>query len=236
MAAKKKKKAKAKRVAKKQAKRPQRKPAKKKTKAKAKVKAKGKVKAKAKAKAKPRVAAKKKTAPSPKPVVAKMEHAAIALPGRKTHVELNGAYKGATLDHHPLSKREIDDVAREGLRGDGEILQVEEADFAPCRLVAHGEERFSLCFDDFRMPPLALFEERGLQGGGYTWEAVVSSLVKLRRPDLEADLSYDSESGMFVALGGRDSLLSVAKLIQHAIANESVLREAVDAADPDRLE
>ena len=190
-------------------------------------------------KAAPKQAAPKQAAPkqaAPKHVAAKK-----AAPAQRSNVVQKaasdmGAYKGANLDHHPVSKRDIDAVAREGLRGDGEILHVEEAEFMPCRLVDHGEGRFSLCFDDFRMPALALFEERGLQGGGYTWEAVVSSLVKLRRPDLEPDLTYDSESGMFVALGARESLRVVAKLIQQAIASDSMLQQAVDAADPDRLE
>jgi len=86
------------------------------------------------------------------------------------------------------------------------------------------------------MPQVPLFDARGLQGGGYTWEAVVSSLVKLKRPDLEPDLTYDSEAGMFVALGSRESLRGVAALIQKAIADPALLREAVDHADPDRLE
>jgi hypothetical protein len=123
-----------------------------------------------------------------------------------------------------------------GLRADGEILHVEESELSPCRLVDHGAGRYSLCLDDFRMPQLPLFEERGLQGGGYTWDAVVDSLVRLRRPDLAPDLTYDSEAGMFVALGSRETLRVVARLIQEAIASPAVLREAVDHADPDRLE
>jgi hypothetical protein len=145
-------------------------------------------------------------------------------------------YKGEDLSHHPVSMRLMNEVAHEGLRGDGEILHVEENEFAPCRLVDHGEGRFSLCLDDFRMPDVPLFHERGLQGGGYTWEAVVDSLVRQRRPDLEPDLAFDSEAGMFVALGSRDTLRAVSKLIQEAIRNPAVLQEAVDAADPDRLE
>ncbi|OGQ24605.1 MAG: hypothetical protein A2138_02685 [Deltaproteobacteria bacterium RBG_16_71_12] len=112
-----------------------------------------------------------------------------------------------------------------------------EADaVAPCRLVDHGGGRYSLCFDDYAMPTVPLFEQLGLQGGGYTWEEVVRSLVKLRQPDLAAQLSYDSESGMFVALGPRAALLAVARLIQAAIADPLLLRTAVERADPDALE
>ena len=141
-----------------------------------------------------------------------------------------------SLSHHPVSLRQMDQIAHDGLRGDGEILHVEENEFAPCRLVDHGEARFSLCFDDFRMPAVPLFAERGLQGGGYTWEAVAQSLVTMRRPDITPDLSYDSEAGMFVALGGRESLRIVAKLIQEAIREPQLLQQALERADPDALE
>jgi hypothetical protein len=159
-------------------------------------------------------------------------------PAKKASVtaEASSAYKGPNLTHHPASLRQMEQVAHEGLRADGEILHVDEADVSPCRLVDHGEGRYSLCLDDFRMPDVPLFDERGLQGGGYTWEGVAKSLVHLRRPDLEADLTYDSEAGMFVALGSRVSLRVVAKLIQEAIADPALLKQAVDSADPDSLE
>jgi hypothetical protein len=209
----------------------------------------------AKKKAAPKKAAPKKAAPKkpeptgdatatyalPKKAAKKREatgYSTAAAAERSKGNGTNGAelYKGPNLGHHPVSPRQMEDVAQEGLRSDGEILHVEEKDFAPCRLVDHGEGRFSLCFDDFRMPKLTAFDERGLQGGGYTWEAVVDSLVRMRRPELLNELSYDSESGMFVALGSRDALKDVANLIQEAIANPQTLEEALDRADPDRLE
>ena len=73
---------------------------------------------------------------------------------------------------------------------------------------------------------LALVGGRGL-ATVFTW---------LRQPDLAAQLSYDSESGMFVALGPRAALLAVARLIQAAIADPLLLRTAVERADPDALE
>lgn len=231
MAAKKKAaKKKAKETKKKPAKKPAKKAAKKKAATKKKTAAPKKVAKKA---AKKKVPAAKKHAVAGKGV--SDAGFAVALPGRKT-ISIASAYKGDNLDHHPVSKRDMESVRGEGLRGDGEILHVEESEFAPCRLVDHGEGRLSLCFDDFRMPQVPLFESRGLQGGGYTWEAVVSSLVKLKRPDLQSDLTYDSEAGMFVALGNRESLKAVATLIQKAISDPALLRDAVDHADPDRLE
>ena len=145
-------------------------------------------------------------------------------------------YRGPNLDHHPVSLAQMSAVAHVGLRSDGEILQVEASQVAPCRLVDHGGGRFSLCLDDYAMPQVPLFAERGLQGGGYTWEAVVQSLVNLRHPKLAQELSYDSEAGMFVALGSREALVQVAKLIQSAVADAALMRAAVDGANPDALE
>jgi hypothetical protein len=109
-------------------------------------------------------------------------------------------------------------------------------EFAPCRLVDHGAGRFSLCLDDFGMPDNVdeLFDERGLQGGGYTWQGVAESLVRMRAPGLE--VKYDSEAGMFVALGSREALRTVAGLLREAMRDPALMREALDRADPDRLE
>jgi Immunity protein 51 len=109
-------------------------------------------------------------------------------------------------------------------------------DFSPSRLVEHDNGSYSLCFDDFDVH-YDFFEARELQGGGYTWHAVVESLVRLHAPQLVDRVKYDPEGSMFVAYGDhRDALLTVAQLIRRANDDESVLLEAVEAADPDLLE
>jgi hypothetical protein len=165
----------------------------------------------------------------------------VPAPPKKKPLDLSSlaqSYKdgeGATA--HPVTAEQMEEVKVDGLRAEGEILAVEEdADVAPCRLVDHGEGRFSLCLDDFKMPELPLFTERGLQGGGYTWEAVADSLLRLRRPELADQVAWDSEAGMFVAVGNRANLVVLARLIQEALAKADVLKAAGDAADPDRRE
>ncbi len=256
---KKKKKAPAKKTAKKAAKKTAKKAAKKKA-----APAKKKPAKKAAKKSPAKKAAKKKAAPAAKkkPAAAMKKPAKKEAPAPTAHLMLTTsqatqqhtvpaakkksldlsslakAYKdgdGATA--HPVTSEQMTEVSADGLRGDGEILQVDDdADVAPCRLVDHGEGRFSLCLDDFKMPDVALFAERGLQGGGYTWEAVADSLLRLRRPDLADQVAWDSEAGMFVAVGNRPNLVLLAKLLQEALAKPDVLKAAVDAADPDRLE
>jgi hypothetical protein len=150
---------------------------------------------------------------------------------------LAAAYRDGDALAHPVTAEQMAEVRKDGLRSDDSILHVEDdADVAPCRLVDHGEGRYSLCLDDFRMPRVALFDERGLQGGGYTWEALSDSLARLRRPELVGGLTYDSEAGMFVAIGTRPTLVALAHLIQEAMEDETLLRAALDTADPDRLE
>jgi hypothetical protein len=150
---------------------------------------------------------------------------------------LAASYRDGDALAHPVTAEQMAQVRVDGLRGDGEIVHVEDDhDVAPCRLVDHGEGRYSLCFDDFRMPQVPLFSERGLAGNGYTWEAVVDSLLRLRRAELVPQIAYDSEGSMFVAVGARQPLLAVAQLIQAALGDPTLLKAAVDAADPDRLE
>jgi hypothetical protein len=147
------------------------------------------------------------------------------------------SYRDGDALAHPVTAEQMAQVSRDGLRADDVIVHVDDnAEVAPCRLVDHGEGRFSLCLDDFRMPSVPLFDERGLQGGGYTWEALADSLARLRRPELVDGLSYDSEPGMFVAVGTRPTLIALAHVLQEAMADPALVRQAVDAADPDRLE
>jgi hypothetical protein len=188
----------------------------------------------------------KKTAKKPaakktakKPAAKKAAHGLPSLTPKKSLdlSSLAASYRDGDAMAHPVTAEQMVEVSHDGLRGDDSILHVEaDADVAPCRLVDHGEGRYSLCLDDFRMPRVALFDERGLQGGGYTWEALADSLARLRRPELVDGLSYDSEAGMFVAIGTRPTLVALAHLLQEAMDDEALLRAALDAADPDRLE
>ena len=161
----------------------------------------------------------------------------IARPQSLELAALMASYKGGDGLAHAITAEQMEEVSHDGLRGDQAILNVsEDADLAPCRLVDHGEGRYSLCLDDNHMPQLALFEDRGLAGNGYTWQAIAESLVRLRRPELRNGLNYDSEAGMFVALGTRPTLVGLAHLLHEALDDQGLLRAAVEAADPDSLE
>ena len=150
---------------------------------------------------------------------------------------MSASYRGDNALAHAITAEQMNEVSHDGLRGVESILHVEEnAEVAPCRLVDHGEGQYSLCLDDAKMPEVALFNDRGLSGNGYTWQAVADSLVRLRRPELANGLNYDSEAGMFVALGTRPILIALAHLLQEALDDQKLLKAAVEAADPDNLE
>jgi hypothetical protein len=108
-------------------------------------------------------------------------------------------------------------------------------EYAPSRLVTQ-DNGYSLCFDAFELSDDAL-EARGLEGGGYTWHAIVDSLVRLHAPEIVERVNCDPEAGMFVAYGDElEALRVVAGLIRRAIQDEALLLEAVAHADPDLLE
>jgi hypothetical protein len=103
-------------------------------------------------------------------------------------------------------------------------------------LVTHDDGSYSLCFDDFGVHA-ALLEERGLEGGGYTWHAIVESLVRFHTPQLQDRVKYDPEGSMFVAYGtDRDALLAVDELIRRAQNDASLVIKAIEHANPDLLE
>jgi Immunity protein 51 len=84
-------------------------------------------------------------------------------------------------------------------------------EFAPSRLVTQDDGSFSLCFDDFNAAS-SIMDEKGLQGGGYTWHAIVEALVRLHAPEIQSVVNYDPEGSMFVAYGtDRAALLTVAR-------------------------
>ena len=82
----------------------------------------------------------------------------------------------------------------------------------------------------------ALFDELGLQGGGYTWEGIAHALVALRAPELAEDLDVNAESEeMFVYSGKLSALQKLESLLREAAANHDLLRGAIERAG-DELE
>lgn len=107
--------------------------------------------------------------------------------------------------------------------------------FAPCRLVRH-EMSFSLIFSDFGVR-MEFLQERGLEGGGYTWHALAESLMRLRQPALYPDVKYDPEGSMSAAYGQNVAALeALAVLIRQVQTDDALLEEAIANVNPDLLD
>ena len=117
-------------------------------------------------------------------------------------------------------------------------------DWTPCRFIDYREfleeedivSRFGLMFDEFG-PTQQFLESQGLMGGGYTWHAIVESMIRKKDPALNAELNYDPEGSMFcVRSSNQNALQTVLECIRNALADSKVLQDAIDSADPSVIE
>ncbi|MEU2517017.1 Imm51 family immunity protein [Streptomyces syringium] len=67
----------------------------------------------------------------------------------------------------------------------------------------------------------------GHEPNGYFWEG----LVQFAWPDLAERLDYDSEGGMFCALGSLSDLTQLKAALEPVISNSSAVREIVARAE-----
>jgi hypothetical protein len=73
------------------------------------------------------------------------------------------------------------------------------------------------------------FEELGLQGGGYTWQGIVSALVDGKLPDLADELEVDAEAdNMWVYALERGHLERVAALVRSVASSPAMIRRIVE--------
>jgi Immunity protein 51 len=94
--------------------------------------------------------------------------------------------------------------------------------------------RFCLTIRDSDERTTSLFEDRGLQGGGYTWEGIVTALVELKLPKEIPLLEIGAEAdNMFAYCQDRAILERIADLVQSACADHQLLNAAIDHAGED---
>jgi hypothetical protein len=101
------------------------------------------------------------------------------------------------------------------------------------QILDDGEGRggFLLTLMDADERTAALFEDRGLQGGGYTWEGIVTALVRMRAPESLNKLKFGAEAdNMYIYCPDRLLLEEVAGLVRKAIAEHDLLLAAIEYA------
>jgi hypothetical protein len=81
-----------------------------------------------------------------------------------------------------------------------------------------------------------IFEEAGGQGwlgNGYDWTSIADVVVKERLPELAHDLHFDSEAGMFVALGSQEALRKLAQTLHVVFHDDAMLADLLSRAELD---
>ncbi|MDB4946394.1 MAG: hypothetical protein JWP97_5928 [Labilithrix sp.] len=75
-----------------------------------------------------------------------------------------------------------------------------------------------------------LFEAVGAECNGYTWTAIVTSLVRTERPELVRRLKLDPEASTVSISGPEPALEEVARMLRELLADKKALRAAVSRA------
>jgi len=77
------------------------------------------------------------------------------------------------------------------------------------------------------------FREAGWCGNGYDWSAIAQVIVAEQMPDLEQDLEFDPEAGMFSVSGPRAALERLGRAMAAAYHDEATLRDLLSRAEID---
>ena len=94
-----------------------------------------------------------------------------------------------------------------------------------------GERGFCLTVMDADDQTHALFENMELQGGGYTWEGIVTALVEINMPQALPSVRIGAEAdNMYAYCQDRSILERLAKLIRNACADHKLLSAAIEHA------
>ena len=109
--------------------------------------------------------------------------------------------------------------------------------FSPFKLVEISQGNFSLLLTDFDQQA-HVFAEYGYDAGGYAWSGVAEALVKgYMLPDLAKVIQFDPESSMFCAYSRNlEALEKLAELLFKASQESEILRQAIEAADPEGMD
>jgi hypothetical protein len=79
--------------------------------------------------------------------------------------------------------------------------------------------------------PDAVFADMKLQGGGYTWEAIFTALLRMRLPQAVAALDIGAEADNMYAYSEDGEILEqAAALLRAAATDRSLLLEAIKHA------
>lgn len=108
--------------------------------------------------------------------------------------------------------------------------------FEPFTLHEHKGSHSLLFIDRDMVAKMPIFEERaeeGWNGSGYDWTSIAQVVLAEKLPDIDERISFDSEAGMFCALGRQDDLESLAREMVKAFNDDAILRDLLSRAELD---
>ena len=115
------------------------------------------------------------------------------------------------------------------------MSEADSTSYAPFILMTGEFE--SLFMSDSHMvkwfPIFAEREDEGWVGGGYDWTSIARVLVKEQLPELETQISYDPEAGMFSAQGPVEALKTLGGAMQRVYNDEALIRDLLSRAELD---
>jgi hypothetical protein len=103
------------------------------------------------------------------------------------------------------------------------------------KIIKYDEGRFGLTIMEPGGTDAAywdIFEEHDLDGGGYTWQGLVASLVQLQLPEASSKIKIGAEAdNAYVDSMDKEVLESIAALIESCISDPQLLGQAIENAD-----
>jgi hypothetical protein len=114
--------------------------------------------------------------------------------------------------------------------------RTDRSSYAPFILMERGGYRSLLLTDEHMAAKFHVFEalgEDGWSGNGYDWNSIAQVVVAERLSELEGQLSFDPEAGMFSAQGSRAALESLGRTLQAVFNDEDQIRDLLSRAQLD---
>ncbi len=110
------------------------------------------------------------------------------------------------------------------------------ANIAPFTIAETSPGKFSLLLTVFE-PASAVFDEAGVEGGGYAWEAIARHVVEHVALELQERLDFDPEASMFCAYGeDRDALLELGARLAALFHDRDALAKMIGTIGPENFE
>lgn len=112
---------------------------------------------------------------------------------------------------------------------------IDHVDLAPLRLFGTSPGNYSLILGDRYFAEAAdLFEAAGQEAGGYSWDAVAHTAVRIHAPELADRIGgFDPEAGMMCVYGEDEAALrELGLILSSAFHDRAKLAALIEATDP----